>query len=127
VIKRPWFGYGLETLWYYRSFQVWAGKTSGWAIIAVNGHSGYMDILIYLGVVGLAILYVVLAQGFIRAMKRALIGRTWLDFFPSLTMVYILVVNITISYFLEFESFHWVVLVAILFLPLGKFAEQESV
>jgi O-antigen ligase len=126
VSSHPWFGYGLETVWYFRSFQVWAGKTSGWAIIAVNGHSGYMDILIYLGVVGLAILCVVLAQGFSRAMRRVLSGRTWLDFFPLLVLIYILVVNITISYFLEFESFHWVVLVALLFLPLGKFAEQES-
>jgi O-antigen ligase len=128
VSKKPWFGYGLETLWYFPDFQKWASKTSGWGdeIIVVNGHNGYMDILLYLGIVGLAILCVVLAQGFARAMRRALTGRTWLDFFPLLVFVYFLVANITIDYILEFESFHWVVLIALLFLPPGKFVEQES-
>jgi exopolysaccharide production protein ExoQ len=126
VSQKTWFGYGLETLWYSRLFQVWAGKTSGWEIIAVNGHSGYMDMLIYLGVVGLTILCAALIQGLVRALKRVSNGHTWLDFFPLLVLVYILVTNITISYFLEFETFHWVVLVTLLFLPLGKFAKQES-
>lgn len=125
VSKRPWFGYGLETLWYFPEFQKWAAVTSGWGneIIVVNGHNGYMDILLYLGIVGLAILCIVLAQGFIRAMRRALDGRTWLDFFPLLVFVYFLVANITIDYILEFESFHWITLVMLLFLPSGKFSE----
>lgn len=127
VSKKPWFGYGMETLWYFPLFQKWASITSGWgdAIIVVNGHNGYMDILLYLGIVGLAILCIVLAQGFVHAIRRALIGRAWLDFSPLLVFVYFLVANMTIDYILEFESFHWVVLVMLLFLPLGKFVEQE--
>lgn len=128
VSKKPWFGYGLETLWYSPIFQKWAAKTSGWgdAIIVINGHNGYMDILLYLGVVGLAILCVVLAQGCVHAIRRARIGLAWLDFFPLLMFVYFLVANITIDYILEFESFHWTLLVMLLFLPPGKFADQES-
>ncbi|MEW6400367.1 MAG: O-antigen ligase family protein [Chloroflexota bacterium] len=126
VPQKPWFGYGLETLWYFLAFQIWNGRATGWGITVVNGHSGYMDMLIYLGVVGLVILLIFLAQGFVRAVRRALTSRTWLDFFPLLVFVYLLVVNITISYFLEFESFHWVLLTTLLFLPLGRLEESTS-
>jgi exopolysaccharide production protein ExoQ len=129
VSEKPWFGYGLETLWYIPEFQKWASNISGWGadvIIVVNGHNGYMDILLYLGVVGLAALCFILIQGLVRTINRVVIGRTMLDFFPLLTFVYFLTANITISYILEFESFHWLVLVTLLFLPPGKFTEQES-
>jgi len=127
VPQKPWFGYGLETLWDFPAFQKWLGAISGWGIaIVLNGHSGYMDILLYLGIVGLALLCIILAQGLVRAMRRALIGRTWLDFFPLLMFVYFLIANITSSYILNYESFHWMMLVMLLFLPLGKFTEPES-
>ena len=129
ISKRPWFGYGLETLWSFPEFQKWASKAAGWGdeIVVVNGHNGYMDILLYLGVVGLFVLCVVLVQGVVRAVLRATTGRTWLNFFPLLALVYFLVANMTIDYMLEFESFHWMVLVAILFLPSGKFDETDFV
>jgi exopolysaccharide production protein ExoQ len=128
VSKKPWFGYGLETLWYVPEFQKWASVTSGWGdlIVVINGHNGYMDILLYLGIVGLAVLCMVLIIGLTRIAKRAFIGRTWLDFSPLLVLMYVLIANTTIDYMLEFESFHWVVLVVILFLPIGKFPEQAS-
>lgn len=127
VPQKPWFGYGLETLWYFPTFQKWLGAISGWGIaIVLNGHSGYMDILLYLGLVGLVLLCIILAQGLVLATGRALIGRTWLDFFPLLMFLYFLTANITSSYILNYESFHWIVLVMLIFLPLGKFVEPES-
>ena len=129
VVKKPWFGYGLETLWYDPVFQRWASVTSGWGnnFNVVNGHNGYMDILLYLGGVGLVILSVVLIQGFVRVARNAWYGRTWLDLSPLLVFVYFLVANFTIDYILEFESFHWLILVTLLFLPLKKFTEQETI
>jgi len=127
VPQKPCFGYGFETLWYFPEFQRWLGAISGWGIaIVLNGHSGYMDILLSLGMVGLVLLCIILAQGLVRATGRALIGRTWLNFFPLLMFVYFLIANITSSYILNYESFHWIVLVMLLFLPLGKFTELES-
>jgi O-antigen ligase len=128
VSKKPWFGYGLETVWYDAEFQKWAALTSGWGdlIIVINGHNGYMDILIYLGIVGLILLVVFLLQGFLLAARRASSGRTWLDFFPFIALVYFLVANTTIDFMLEFESFHWIVMVSLLFLPAGRFAEGHA-
>jgi O-antigen ligase len=126
VSKKPWFGYGLETVWYFPDFQKWAAVSSGWGdqIIVINGHNGYMDILIYLGICGLILLTLFLVKGMIRAVRRALQGRTWLNAFPLFALVYFLVANITIDYILEFESFHWILLMLILFLPQGTFVEE---
>lgn len=127
VSKKPWFGYGLETVWYESDFQKWAAVTSGWGdrIIVINGHNGYMDILIYLGLCGLTLLILFLARGLYRATQRAIKGRSWLDAFPLLLLIYFLLANITIDYILEFESFHWILLLLILFLPTEQF-DHES-
>ncbi len=119
ISEKPWFGYGLETLWQLPEFQKWASVTSGWGdeIVVVNGHNGYIDILLYLGAVGLALLVVLLVHGFGKLLTRARTGRMWLHFFPLLTLTYFLIANIAMDYILEFESFHWFVLVAIFFLP----------
>ena len=127
VSKKPWFGYGLETVWYFPEFQKWAAVSSGWGtrIVVINGHNGYMDILIYLGVFGLILLCVFLWQGLSSAARRALDSRTWLDFWPLLIFVYFLVANLTIDFMVEFESFHWIIMVVLLFLPMGRLTDKE--
>ena len=116
VSKRPWLGYGPETLWYERAFQVASGEAAGWGMIVVNSHSGYMDILVYLGVIGLTIFSGVVIQAVVRALRSALRAAASTGFLPLLVLAYVLVANTTISYFLEFESFHWVLLVLVLFI-----------
>jgi O-antigen ligase len=127
VSKKPWFGYGLETVWYFPAFQKWAAVSSGWGngILVVNGHNGYIDILIYLGVFGLILLCLFLGQGLASGIRRALETRTWLDFAPLLIFIYFLVVNMTGDFMVEFESFHWIIMVLLLFLPPGRLSDKE--
>jgi len=127
VSKKPWFGYGLETVWYFPAFQKWAAVSSGWGnrILVVDGHNGYMDILIYLGVFGLILLCLFLWQGLASAIQRALETRTWLDFAPLLIFIYFLVVNLTADFMVQFESFHWIIMVVLLFLPPGRLSDKE--
>jgi exopolysaccharide production protein ExoQ len=120
VSKRAWFGYGWETIWYDRSFQVASAKAAGWAIIVVNSHSGYMDVLVYLGIAGLLIFLLVIAWGLIRTLHDALHPESAYSFMPLLILAYVLIANTTISYFLEFESFHWVLLVLVLFMTVAS-------
>jgi O-antigen ligase len=126
VSKRPWFGYGWETVWYERSFQALSGKTAGWGIIVVNSHSGYMDILVYLGVVGLIIFLLVIGLGFIRTLQDVRRSDGSYNFVSLLVLAYVLMANLTISYFLEFESFHWVLFVLVLFMTVSS-SNQMSV
>ena len=127
VSNKPWFGYGPETVWYFPEFQKWAAVTSGWGtqIVVINGHNGYMDILIYLGVFGLLLLCLFLGKGLADATRRAFNARTWLDFAPLLIFIYFLVVNLAVDFMVEFESFHWIILVILLFLPLGRLSNPQ--
>ena len=129
VSKKPWFGYGLETVWYFPEFQKWAAISSGWGtrIVVINGHNGYMDILIYLGVFGLILLCLVLGQGLAGAIRRALDAPSWLDFSPLLIFIYFLLANLAVDFIVEFESFHWIILVVLLFLPLGQLDNNEPI
>ena len=127
VSKKPWFGYGLETVWSFPAFQKWAAVSSGWGnrILVVDGHNGYIDILIYLGVFGLILLCLFLWQGLASGLRRALQSHTWLDFAPLLIFIYFLVVNMTGYFIVEFESFHWIIIVVLLFLPPGRLSDTE--
>jgi O-antigen ligase len=125
ISKRPWFGYGLETVWYDRTFQALSGKTAGWGIIVVNSHSGYMDILVYLGAVGLITFLLVIGLGFIRTLQDVRRSEGSYNFVSLLVLAYVLIANITISYFLEFESFHWVLFVLVLFMTVSSSSQMS--
>jgi O-antigen ligase len=116
ISERPWFGYGLETVWYERSFQVAVANAARWGIVVINSHNGYMDILVYLGVIGFVIFLCILVQGVINALRDAFSAEGPHSFLSVLILAYVLTTNITISYFLEFESFHWVLTVLVLFM-----------
>jgi exopolysaccharide production protein ExoQ len=116
ISKRPWLGYGLETVWYERNFQVAVAKAARWDVVVINAHNGYMDILIYLGWIGFIIFLSVIVQGVINALQDAFSAARSHNFLPVLILAYVLITNITISYFLEFESFHWVLMVLVLFM-----------
>ena len=120
VSQRPWLGYGWETVWYERSFQVAAANAANWGIVVINSHSGYMDILVYLGAVGFAIFLLAVLQASMRAFGHAFSSTGSQNLAPLLILAYVLITNITISYFLEFESFHWVLLVFVLFMTLSS-------
>jgi O-antigen ligase len=129
VSKRPWLGYGLETLWRDQVFWRSAGNAVGWGITVVNAHNGYMDILLYLGIIGLVLLLVVLIGALVRSVRSALQTPAWYGLLPLLILVYVLVTNISISYLIEFESWHWVLLVLVLFMtapPAGQAAESPQ-
>ncbi len=118
ISQKPWFGYGLETLWLASDFQRWMGEISEWGIaIVLHAHNGYMDILLHLGLVGLVLFLIILVQTGRRTVQRMLSSLSWLDFFPFLVLIYFLVSNVTSSYVLNYESFHWILLVTLLFLP----------
>jgi hypothetical protein len=48
--------------------------------------------------------------------------------FPFLVTIYFLLANLSISFLLEFESFHWMLLITALFMttPIGKLKSYQS-
>lgn len=120
-----WLGYGLGTIWTFESFRVKTAEVLGWSFQVVNGHNGLIDVLLYLGIIGLFLLVVLLGYILIVTVKYFLKKRTVLSMFPFIAIVYVLIANITISFLFEFETFHWCLLVLFLFLITSQNATKK--
>ncbi|HAA27810.1 MAG TPA: polymerase [Cyanobacteria bacterium UBA8553] len=106
--ERPWLGYGYGAFWNGldgESSSIW--YASGWK--PPNSHNGFLDIVLSLGLVGLAIL----AIGFlIVAVPRALLwvrqSKTPVGFWPVLYMTYLVLANLGESTLMIQNDIFWV-------------------
>jgi O-antigen ligase len=111
----PWLGYGLWTVWRFQNFRREAQAAVGWPIEVIDAHNGFMDVLLFLGFVGLVMLLAVIARALWCAVADAVRGASVDSLWPLLTVGYVVTANLTISFFFQFESFHWFLLVAVMF------------
>lgn len=85
IVERPVFGYGLASFWQTEGL-VYSGSTvETWAAAAYNGHNGYIDAVIGLGVPGLVLTLIWLVFIPMRDIGRA--QRSGND--PALTTLYV--------------------------------------
>jgi exopolysaccharide production protein ExoQ len=113
--RRPWLGYGLWTAWRFGLFRNLAAREARWPTPIGDSHNGFLDVLLYLGGIGLALFLAVAAQTGWRALMRLRETGSPRAIWPVLTVAYILISNLTISFVLNRESFHWVLLVVAMF------------
>lgn len=114
ISLQPLRGYGLGALWNLESFRIGIMKGVGWGFQVVIADNGFLDILLGLGFVGLAMFLVSYGLMWTRAVKHALVARSLLNFFPALLMLFTLVANLSFSLFFEREYFVWTLMVAVL-------------
>ena len=81
----------------------------------MNGHNGFVDILLYLGVIGLSIFLVTIILTVVRLFNYSRVENDR-GYWPIMTLIYVLVANLTISFLFHFETFHWVLLVMVMFM-----------
>ena len=110
-----WLGFGLGTIWDNLGFRLEVSRTLGWSVEIINGHNGFVDVLVNLGLVGLVVFMALVIQIACRVFKFLRRERSIASIWALVTLVYIIVSNLTISYFFEFETFHWVLLIGLLF------------
>lgn len=109
-------GYGFGATWDQPNFRINVGKAIGWSDrMPVSADNGFVDVFMHLGWLGIIpfVFSVILAS--VRSGLYALKERTIISFFPSLILIGIFFINIALSFFLEFESFLWILLVFSLF------------
>ena len=117
IHQSPWLGYGYGAIWSIGSFRNGLSQAVGWLYPVTIGDNGFIDILLSVGIVGLLSFLGVFVSGWIRAFKFVLARRKIIDFFPLVFMLFTLMANISFSLFLETESFIWLIMVAVLFIP----------
>nr|BAL53471.1 O-antigen polymerase [uncultured Chloroflexota bacterium] len=111
VPERPWLGYGFGAIWRQKAFQVQVQQAVGWPFPVLIGDNGYMDILLYLGGIGLALFMASLVSMAFYIVRYLLRHPSLLSFFPFLVLAHALVANISFSLFLELEAFVWLMVV----------------
>jgi len=82
---RPWFGYGYDVFWSRDRIEDFS-RVFGWA--PSNAHSLYLDMLLGIGGVGLAIFVCLLAAGIGRASSAAFHSRNVTDLFIATLLVF---------------------------------------
>jgi len=116
VSKRPFLGYGFSAIWHIQEFRNQTTSSQGWPFEITNGHNGFIDIFLGLGIVGVLLALAILIISVFRTGKFILANNDGENFLPFLLVAYFILANLSISFFLEFESFHWMLLLTALFL-----------
>jgi exopolysaccharide production protein ExoQ len=120
ISKRPLEGYGFSAFWYQPGINARIQAILGWPYGIGVSDNGYMDILLGLGLPGLVLLVILLGTALWRSIRHALQQNDLMEYFPIFMLIHILLVNISLSYFMESESFIGFLLVVVLFMTKGK-------
>ncbi len=112
ICRRPWLGYGYGSLW-----SSWDSETApiwravGWT--APNSHSGFLELWLNLGLLGVAIVLLHFLIHLFKSLSLVSQSKTPEFFLPLMFMLYTLLVNLTEAVFLDRNSIHWVLYVSL--------------
>ena len=120
VKRQPWLGYGHDALWYMNSFKNAVTTSQGWPFTITNSHNGFIDILLGLGTIGLVLVVGILLLAAYKALRFFIITDGNESILPLFIIIYFILANITISFYLLLESFHWLLLITVLFISTPK-------
>jgi exopolysaccharide production protein ExoQ len=112
IADRPWLGFGYHALFTVPAFTDYVLLTLGWP--APNAHSGYLEVALGLGWIGLALALALLAQATVRAVRALASGDALAGEAALLFLAAYLARNLVESELLLQTHLSWLVLVALL-------------
>src|SRR5947199_1655229 len=115
VQRHPWLGYGYGGFWLYwdgPSAEIWRVCIVRYGWLPPNGHDGFLDLWLDLGLVGLVAFLVSLFGSIGRAVRLAHASRRFDDLFPTILLYFTILANLTESALVTHNSLIWVLLVA---------------
>jgi exopolysaccharide production protein ExoQ len=115
IQRHPWLGYGYGGFWLYwdgPSAEIWKVCLIRYGWLPPNGHDGFLDLWLDLGLVGLAAFLVSLFVSIARAVRLAHASRRFDDLFPTMLLYFTILANLTESALVTHNSLVWVLLVA---------------
>ncbi len=126
--NHPILGSGLGATWETNNFRSTAAIAAKWDLPALVSDNGYIDIFLDLGLVGVILSISVILFSLFRVITHAIKEQTLISFFPVLLMVFVVIVNLDLSFFLNLETFAWFLMVFALFstTPLPVLEPAES-
>jgi exopolysaccharide production protein ExoQ len=115
-LDRPILGHGFATIWMQESFRNIVQDRWEWGYQPYFADNGYLDLLLNLGIAGLFILLWGIGAAVVRTFKLLLNHRAWSHLFLLVTLVHVIVANLTYSFLFEVDYFVWGLLVVVSFL-----------
>jgi len=112
-LDRPWFGYGYSAFWMGKdgkqSADIW--EALHWSV--PHSHNGFLDVLVQVGVVGLALFFVGYAVFFWKALRCARASKSILGLIPLMYLSFMLLFNFSEGSIIREESMFWVLYAAL--------------
>lgn len=113
ILKRPLLGYGYSSFWGGAAPESSIVESEiGWT--PVYSHSGYLETLLSLGLVGFVLLLIVLATGFRRALRAAENGQAAYDLWPLAFLIFFVIHNLGECTVLWQNSLEWALCVGVI-------------
>ncbi len=116
VAQSPLGGYGLNAFWHLESHRIAMQLAAGYPDPIVVSDNGFLDLLLNIGFVGIALFFLFYFDLWRRAANMAWRATDVLSLFPLIAMVYILAANLTWSLLFENESFFMLTMITMSFL-----------
>ncbi len=124
IRDNPFTGYGFGAFWQGLdgpSAYIWNAST----FKAPNGHNGYLDLCLELGLIGLSLYAIQFFIGFRKALENVRIVKTSDGFWPTILFSYIILANLTESSLMLQNNFLWVMQVST-FLSLNSHRSKKK-
>ena len=115
IANHPVLGYGFGATWETNNFRSTTQAAVKWEAPPLVSDNGLIDIFLDLGLIGVVLSISAILLGVYRVTRYAIKEQTVLSFFPAFLMLFVIIVNITLSFFLNLEYFAWFLMVFALF------------
>ena len=109
IEARPWLGYGYQAFWTMDAHWMTALQTLNWRV--PNAHSGYLELWLSTGILGLTVGAMTLLSAFIRGVRAIVVGQRPAGEFLVLLVLAYGIHNASESDLLGHTSLFWVALV----------------
>jgi O-antigen ligase len=115
-LTKPFLGHGYGTLWMQESFRVLMQNRHGWPYQVYFADNGFLDILLNLGAVGLALFLMILFVAAYKTIQKMVKTHSWKYVFTFAILIYVVIGNLAYSFLLEVDHFVWACLLIVAFL-----------
>jgi exopolysaccharide production protein ExoQ len=113
---KPILGHGFGAIWMQDSFRTLIEHRWGWSYQPYFADNGFLDLLLNLGLIGLAVFLVLFVIVTVRGWQKIRAGFSWKSVFFFITLVYVFIGNLTYSFLFEVDYFVWSLFVIVAFL-----------
>ncbi len=126
--NHPILGSGFGATWETGNFRNNTAIAINWNLPPLVSDNGYIDMFLDLGLVGVIWTISMILLCLFRVIRHATQEQTLISFFPVLLMVFVIMVNLDLSFFLNLEFFSWFLMIYALFsttpLPVAEIAKS---